>query len=302
MDRNKRRARVVQWNVSGDRMTPQAQTYEEFREQWMKQHPASVPAEPKPVLPHPRWLPAAVMLMFIGAVVLSAVHTIPTMYDAIPVNDVISDLTRRLAAHASVIVVELSLFVSVYASAGHRSWSYYVIQAVAFVGALAANLYSVSHSFLAGNAGGTVTGVIIGTLPPLVALLSGEVFVRMHQANAKAIQEAITRYQEAMKVLDAVINSAFSKAIKQTSAKVSERTDNGRTSHAAFGHTRTPDGLQKAIDWFTDNPDKVNWSLRDLEAPTGLGRDTLSRARRQWLAAQQPDMIANGNGHFEAEK
>lgn len=161
--------------------------FQEFRNWYISTHPSSVPVKKVAMLPYPMFLPWLVLIMFIGAVVLSSVHTIPVMYQAIPTDrSVISDEIARIAAHFSVIVIELSLFVSVYSAASaastgaDRSKAYYVIQAVAFIGAMAANLYSVSHSSLAENLGGAVTGVVVGTLPPLVALLTGEVYVKMH--------------------------------------------------------------------------------------------------------------------------
>lgn len=291
-------------------------TYEEFRDQWQKQHPASLPEKRDAALPYPLWLPVAVLVMFLSAVLLSAVHTIPTVYEAIPVTDVISEVVRRAAAHAAVFVIELSLFIAVYASASGKTTTYTAIEIVSFVGALAANLDSVL-STVSGDLGGVIVGVIVGSTPPLAAALSGAVYVRMHRANARAQQDAAAHYRDDLKQLDAVILTAYRKYEKDMSAKLSERTDkrtdtallsggnvrsdtdtdgHGRTSHAAFGHERTPDGLQKALTWFTDNPDKANMSLRDLEPLVGVGRDTLSRARRQWQAAQQPEVHSNGTG------
>lgn len=69
-------------------------------------------------------------------------------------------------------------------------------------------------------------------------------------------------------------------------------------------HTRTADGLNKALEWFTANPEQAGRSVRDLEREIGVGRDTISRARRQWQtqqqqaaynAARQPVIATNGH-------
>lgn len=284
-------------------------TYEDFREQWKSRHPASVPQKVDIVLPYPQWLPGAVLVMFLSAVLLSAVHTIPTMYDAIPVSDVIGEVVRRAAAHAAVFVIELSLFIAVYASASGKALTYTIIECVAFVGALAANLHSVLSTVENGDIGGVIVGVIVGSLPPLVAALSGAVYVRMHRANSRARYEADSAYREDMKVLDSVILTAYKKYEKEASALVlsaqtdsrqtarlsssvlSDQTDNRQTLPAASGYERTPDGQRRVIDFLTEYPDAAQMPSRHLaariEEVTGvrIGHDTANKGRNAW--AQQ---------------
>ena len=61
--------------------------------------------------------------------------------------------------------------------------------------------------------------------------------------------------------------------------------------HVAYG--------ERPAEWFDANPDKANSSLRELEPLVGVGRDTLSRARRQWIqmrAGQTEGFSSNGTG------
>lgn len=296
--------------------------YESYREQYEKQHPASVPVPPAVVRSeYPRWLRGVVLLMFVCAALLSGVHTVPTVYAGIEGGGVVAPLVRALVSLSSFVAVELAIFVAAYARLKANGWLVGAMLVVTFSIALVSNIQSVLKALGAnGELGVTVVGVVLGIGAPLIALMSGEMFVHMHSASTKADSEAEARYREERKAFDAVVLTSYRKYEKDMSAKaLSERTDNrtdtgllsagfvrsdtdtdghGQPSRAAFGHTRTTDGLQKALDWFDANPDKVNGSLRDLEPLVGVGRDTLSRARRQWLQmrAGQPTVSTNGNG------
>jgi len=295
-------------------------TYDEFRDQWQKQHPASLPQKRNIALPFPSWLPIAVLVMFSSAVLLSAVHTIPTVYDAIPVTDVISEVVRRAAAHAAVFVIELSLFIAVYASASGKTHTYTAIEIVSFVGALAANLDSVLSTVSDSDIGGTIVGVIVGSIPPLAAALSGAVYVRMHRSNTHARQQIDEAYREDLKQLDTIVLTAYRKYEKDmekllsarsyrqpdtaylSASVLSDQTDNRQTRGAASGYDRTPDGQQKVIEWLSNHPDSVNQPSRtiaSLMAADGIkvGHDTANKGRNAWVNARavSPTISTNGD-------
>lgn len=286
-------------------------SYDEFRQQYEKQHPASVPVPPQIVRSeYPRWLRGVVLLMFICAALLSGVHTVPTVYAGIEDGGVVAPLVRALVALSSFVAVELAIFVAAYARLKANGWLVGAMLVVTFSIALVSNIQSVLKALGAnGDLGVTAVGVVLGIGAPLIALMSGEMFVHMHGASTKADTEADATYREERRAFDTVVLTAYRKYEKELSAKaLSERTDkrtdtellsaenvrsdtDGRTSHAAFGHARTPDGLQKALDWFNAHPDAAGTPLRELEPLVGVGRDTLSRARRQWQKTQ-----SNGTG------
>lgn len=192
-------------------------TYNEFRSEYEEQHPSSVPQREIVVSPYPRWLVWVVLAMFVASVLLSGVHTVPTVYDTIPTPDTLfSEDIRKAAAYSSIVIIELGLFVSVYASLSSKSMVPRIIQIVAFVAAIAANLYSVLKTLGETNAAtanpdaGTVAvGIVVGFVAPLVALLSGEMYIKMHSADRRGKLDADTRYREARQVFDAQVLDAY---------------------------------------------------------------------------------------------
>lgn len=297
-------------------------TYEEFRDQWLKQHPSSVPHKQDIVSEYPNWVKLIVGAMFFASAVISGVHTAPTVRLAI--EDSVAPLMADFAAAMSFVAVELALFVSAYLRHKNRGLAI-VILITTMIVAVAANVVSVSKAMTdrLNSVGGTdstgagAVAIILGVAIPVITLAAGEMFVHITSAGREERLAAERQYREDLKSIDAVILSAYRKYEKEVSAKaLSERTDrrtdtsmlsdgfvrsdaDGQASRAAFGHTRTSDGLQKAIEWFEANPDKANSSLRDLEPLVGVGRDTLSRARRQWIqmrTGQTEGFSTNGTG------
>lgn len=293
-------------------------SYEEFRDQWLKQHPSSVPHKQEIVSEYPNWVKVIVGAMFFASAVISGVHTAPTV--RIAIEDSVAPLMADFAAAMSFVAVELALFVSAYLRHKNKGLAIIILITTMIV-AVAANVVSVSKAMTdrlnvsgTDSTGAGTVAVILGVAIPVITLAAGEMFVHITSAGREERLAAERQYREDLKQIDAVILSAYRKYEKEVSAKVlSERTDrrtdsssmsvrsdtDGQTSRAAFGHTRTADGLQKAIEWFEANPDKANSSLRELEPLVGVGRDTLSRARRQWIqmrAGQTEGFSSNGTG------
>ena len=76
--------------------------YLQFREEYERQHPASVPRHTPAIIgEYPGWVHYIVLAMFVSAAILSGVHTVPTVYDTIESGKV-SEIVRQVAALLSV--------------------------------------------------------------------------------------------------------------------------------------------------------------------------------------------------------
>lgn len=298
-------------------------SYEEFREQYEKQHPASVPVAPAEIRSeYPRWLRGVVLLMFICAALLSGVHTVPTVYAGIEADGVVAPLVRAVVSLSSFVAVELAIFVAAYARLKANGWLVFFMLVVTFGIALVSNIQSVLKALGANGALGlTVVGVALGIGAPLIALMSGEMFVHMHSASTKADTDAAGRYREERKMFDTVVLSAYRKYEKEASAHIlSARTDSGQTPQlsasvlseqtedrqtrpAASGYNRTADGQQRVIDHLNEYPDDAQLPSRDIASRIHeisgkpIGHDTANKGRNAWVAARaQVEVHSNGTG------
>lgn len=252
-------------------------SYEAFREQYEKQHPASVPLAPVEVRSeYPRWLRGVVLLMFICAALLSGVHTVPTVYAGIE-DDVVAPLVRAVVSLSSFVAVELAIFVAAYARLKANGWLVLAMLVVTFGIALVSNIQSVLKALGAnGELGLTLVGVALGIGAPLIALMSGEMFVHMHSASTRADAAAEARYREERKLFDAVVLSAYRKYEKEARSF---------TVHSLNGANEQPDA-----------PRLLNGSLNGAneqrEHGTGNGYSKNMNAKevvRAWLTAYQTD-------------
>lgn len=299
-------------------------SYEEFRNQYEKQHPASVPVAPEVVRSeYPRWLRGVVLLMFICAALLSGVHTVPTVYAGIEDDGVVAPVVRAIVALASFVAVELAIFVAAYARLKASGRLVTAMLIVTFSIALVSNIQSVLKALGAnGEIGVTVVGVVLGIGAPLIALMSGEMFVHMHSASTKADTEADARYRDERRAFDTVVLTAYKKYEKDMSARVlsaqtdrqdtprlsapvlSDQTDNRQARPAASGYERTPDGQRRVMDWLNANPDDAKLASRQLakriEEMTGtkIGHDTANKGRNAWTEAHAAhvEVYSNGTG------
>src|SRR5688572_11640063 len=105
--------------------------YADFRAQYEEQHPASVPQMKAAVKEYPNWLASAALVMFMAASILSAVHTIPTVYRGIE-PFFVDDRLRAIAAIASPIFIELMILLAAYLSIKNR-WTAYLCGTFAFL-------------------------------------------------------------------------------------------------------------------------------------------------------------------------
>lgn len=302
-------------------------SYEEFRSQYEKQHPASVPVAPKEVRSeYPRWLRGVVLAMFICAAMLSGVHTVPTVYAGIEDDGVVAPIVRAGVALASFVAVELAIFVAAYARLKASGKLVTAMLIVTFSIALVSNIQSVLKALGAnGEIGVTIVGVVLGVGAPLIALMSGEMFVHMHSASTKADTEAEAVYRDERKQFDATVLSAYRKYEKDMNSRVlsaqtdkrtdtqdtprltgsdlSDQTPDRQTRPASSGYDRTPDGQRKVMEWLDIHPDDVRKPSRDIAdlmaaAGVRVGHDTANKGRNAWVAARagQTETHSNGTG------
>lgn len=300
-------------------------SYEAFREQYEKQHPASVPLAPVQIRSeYPRWLRGVVLLMFICAALLSGVHTVPTVYAGIEADGVVAPLVRAVVSLSSFVAVELAIFVAAYARLKANGWLVLAMLVVTFGIALVSNIQSVLKALGAnGELGLTVVGVALGIGAPLIALMSGEMFVHMHSASTRADADADARYREERKLFDTVVLSAYRKYEKEASVRLlsaqtdapqtarlsasvlSEQTADRQTRPAASGYDRTPDGQRRVIEFLNANPDEAKLPSRQLaariEEVTGvsIGHDTANKGRNAWVQLRSVQVETHSNGTGE---
>lgn len=190
-------------------------TFEEYKEDWLIKHPASIPVEEVEDSPYPSWLRIATLLMFLAAALLSAVHTIPVVYAGIPSNSIISPEVRTAAANASIIAFELGILLSAFLMIVKSSMGLaWLLLGTMFAGTLVANVQSISLTSGEGL-GSSVVTLIFGAGIPVIALAAGKLFVNIYTTERALKKRGKETYREDMKALDALINQSHTKYMKQ---------------------------------------------------------------------------------------
>lgn len=265
--------------------------YEEFREDYIKRHPASVPELEGEISPYPRWLKFAALLMFLAAALLSAVHTIPVVYAGIPADTVISESVRAVAANASILAFELGILLSAFLMMVKNSlWLAWLLLGTMFAGTVIANVESISRT--GGNdVGSALVTMIFGCGIPIIALAAGKLFVNIYTAERKLKVQARETYREALKQLDATINSAYSRAY---GAPVSSRSTKQEKQPKQSKRRDSP-SMEQALAHLRAHPEDVDRPSREVAAALGgaIGHATIFRAQHQLKNGH------NGNGNHE---
>lgn len=302
--------------------------YEEFRQQYEQQHPASVPVKPQRVgSEYPGWLRGVVLLMFASAALVSGAHTVPTVYAGIESAHV-ADWVRQIVALAAFVAIDIAVFVATYARLRGNRRTVTAMLVVVFAVALISNVNSVLRAFgdvtvitqgaaQAPDLWTTVVGIILGIGAPLIALLAGEMFVHMHTAASEANAQAEAVYRDECKAFDAVVLREYRKAgVSQSEHGVSDTrqadrqalpasevsvrpdTDSLQTRQTAYGYQTTSDGQQTVIRWLNEHPEDAKLGSRPLGKRIGVSHDTANKGRQEWQRQQQlaPSVSTNGNG------
>lgn len=268
--------------------------YNDFRTIYAQQHPASVPTMEVEMSEYPAWLRYAVFLMFLSAAVLSGVHTVPTVHRSIEVGSV-AGWVRDGAALLSFVMVELAILLSAYLLV-KRSVLAWMVLAVTFTVAMAANLVSVSRAFGESQAvGDQLVAIVLGVAAPLIALMSGKMFVSIHTVERGQHSRAARAFREASQRFDADVLAAWEKYQRRAgvrpslseserpqlsavaSADVQPDTSNGQNGHATGqGYTKRTDARTLVESYLAENPDALTMPVRELATLIGVGKSTVA--------------------------
>lgn len=193
--------------------------YHDFRRQYEEQHPASVPVEAANISEYPWWLTYAVGAMFVASAFFSGVHTIPIAHDAIDAEKVV-EILRAIGGISAFLFVESGILVSAYMLVKKFNIAMLVILFIAVVVAMGANLYSVAHALQSDRMDTFTKGITIlfGVVAPLIAGLSGGVFVWLHQSELAANEDNKARHRENCIAWDKEILREYNKAKKAEDA------------------------------------------------------------------------------------
>ncbi len=183
--------------------------YNEFRKAYELSHKASIPTK-RVAMEYPALLTWAVLAMFLCAALLSGVHTAPTAYETIEAGKV-SEGVRQAAALATFGFVELGILVSSYLLFKRSSNEWFALSVLVMCSfiAMAANLYSVSKALKSDDFGSVIVGVAIGIGAPLIAALTGKVFVNLHHSNEQSKSRSQDSYNTAMRTFEESILNAY---------------------------------------------------------------------------------------------
>lgn len=257
-------------------------TYEDYRQQWLIQHPHSQPVLETAALT-PRWLRNSIAAVWVCAAIVSGAHTVPTMAKTIP-----GDL-HDFVALLSFVMVEGAMFVAMYMRALNRGrallWS---LIALTTIVAIAGNLYSTFET-LKPQGVVAIVGLLVGIAAPLVTLMGGELFATLQAVDDRRQRQAKETYEQALKDLDARILTAYHKANKPL---VIESTVNPvKTVNFTPGlRRRASPKLDKTVRWLQANKDQASEDTRKLAEIIGVSHT---------LVAQAQQIVRGQNGHTQ---
>lgn len=207
--------------------------YDSFRAQYEKQHPASVPVLERDVHEYPVWLQPVALVMFIAVSIVSGAHTTSTVRQTLEAS-LIANYLKDGIAFASFFGFELALFVSVFSwLRSNARWVSYASTIVVFMVIVLANVRDVGRSIGSDDWFTSVIVIGIGFGTPLVALLSGKLFVDVYRSNRGSSQRAREAYREALKQWDATILRAWN--VSQKEIEKRENSQNFMNIHEISG-------------------------------------------------------------------
>ena len=158
-----------------------------------------------------------------------------------------------------------------------------------------------------------IIDMAVAVSAPMLAFISGDVLgmyaVMGRQAQRRIDEEyeaALTLWNESLKASwdrekarwGVRVDLSERQTDRQTALPVSvpvlseqtkTQTDDRQTSRAGFGHNRTSDGQQKALDYFNAHPDEISTPLRALADKIGVNKDTVSAARKTWQSGREAE-------------
>ena len=270
--------------------------YKQFREQYIEQHPASVPVRDDEISPYASWVKWVALLMFASGSLMSGVHTAPSVYDLVPEHPLISEGVRTFAAVFSFVSVELAILLSAYFMIkGNRAGLFFLL--VSGGVAMVANVTSVfavlERQF---EVEPVLKTLIFGLGAPTIAFMSGKMFVNIHTSARTLDRRARDKFKQESIAFDAAILDAWTAYQNQRPTAV--QMDSGHGQRSGHGYKRSPDASKRARRYFTQNPDALfddKLSVRRIADEVDAGKSTVHAVRGQ----MREELEAQKNGHGE---
>lgn len=270
--------------------------YQEFRTAYEMMHPASIPRKEEEVRQYQPWVQWAVLTMFVCAAILSAVHTVPTIYEGIDENAV-HPAVRQIAAGLSFVFVELMILLSAYLYIRNKGWAVFV-GGFTFIVAAFANVQSALLSFgmdANANLWTMFVSVLVGLLAPVVCLAAGKLYVNIQHSQASAHYRVQKKYEEDMRAWDNEIRHAYEQWKKQNQ-KRSRATV--REQPQKQSENRNEDAPQVVRTYLMENPDDMKLSVRKLAEKISAERSPVSPTTVHKILKEFSTVPeSSGNGH-----
>lgn len=256
-------------------------TYDEYERDWKRRHKSQIPRKRRVIhLQEYFWIVFWIVVAS-GAAIFSAAHTIPAAEMTI-LKDVPS---RSQLAITVFAIVELVIF---GAAAGRKEieWLKYLLIASVLV-ALAGNVGS-SVRAVSENGGDWLNqfgGILLSIIAPVTALAAGEVLHIQLDKRAAKIRIADDEYDQKQKELEAKVNQAYTKHMKQFEAvKTVNFTPLSTSKQPSKAVLDTADFLRNHVEF-------DNLSSREVAPLAGVSHTIVSQARQYNKQSQ--------NGHIQ---
>lgn len=268
--------------------------YEGFEIAWKKRHKASLPKR-KSVssLSTIFWIGFWVIVS-IGAAIFSGAHTIPAA-----LKTLFEDIANReYLAQTAFVIVEFVIFGA--AAKRHEIKWLNILLLCSISVALIANTSS-SVAAVAQNDGSwldQISGILLSIIAPVTALAAGEVLHLQLSGLAERKAKADEDFRQQWKELDAKINAAYTKLEREQKAELEAINSLNLIKNNNLTRQKPSVKLQKALDYLTDNPDKLDIPARELEEEIGMSYGTIFRAQQQ---IKQSSNGHSANGADETE-
>lgn len=274
--------------------------YQEFRTEYEAQHPASVPQPETFMGEYPKWVTPVVAAMFITAALFSGLHTIPIAYSAIDAKHV-ADWLRQLGGVSAFLFLDAGVLLSAYLLVKKFNFIILTILGITILVAMGANLYSVAQAFNSETSDvfTKIITVFFGLVAPLMAALSGGIYVWLHQSEQTADMESKAAFKEQQKAWDKIVEKEWKKyqrtggqgnnrpqssASSGNSPPTDGQPDNGGQGggqSTGQGYTKRTDARDIVKAYLENNPDGINGNVRQIARFLNVGKTTVSDVQRE---------------------
>lgn len=257
--------------------------FDEYKYDWLKKHPNSVPTEEMEDSPYPGWVKILVLVGFVLAALLSGVHTMMVVYDGIKVSALVDETMRQWVSRGSFVVYEICMFAAAYLMAVvSTKLLARVAAAIIFTTLIATNLYSVNQIYgfdFQNNAFGSFVTALFSLVPILAYSLS-KLYINIGSAERLLKRKAKDAYKEAMQKMDATILKDFKKDSKASNPPSKDRLLDDQPEPPKS--VKLPDASQRVIDYLRDNPADIDGlSSARLASKLGVSKATANNAQRR---------------------